>query len=111
MAIKANTVAAVAMIDEKIAELSKRREALVEKIRAEEPSGTKIFEYKGVQYVLKATAKQNLDAKAFQADHPFDEFPQFYKTDPTFSAALVKGDEREAYLVPGTTALSISKAE
>ena len=110
MALKPNTVAAVALIDEKIAQLNEKRAALMEQIRAEAPKGSTVVEYKDVKYVVKATPREALDTTAFQKDHPYTEFPQFYKTTPQFSAALVKGDAREGYIVPGTTSISIEKA-
>lgn len=109
--IKPSQVAQVAKIDEMIAALNEKRAGILEIIRAAEPTGTKIFEYKGENYVLKATQKEMLDTKEFQADHPWNDYPQYYKDEPVFSATLVKGKDREGYLVKGTTAISISKAE
>lgn len=111
MALNPAKVAQVARIDEMIAQANEKRALLMEHIRAEAKEGTDIVEYKGAQYVVKATPKEVLDVKAFVKDHGPDFYPEYYKTEPQFSATLVKGEDREGYLIPGTTAISIAKVE
>jgi len=110
MALNPAKVAQAAKIDALIADLKAKRDLLQEHMRAEAAEGTTIVEHKGVKYVVTATPKTELDAKAFQAAHPYAEFPEFYKTDPTFSAALVKEKDREGYTQSGTTAISLKVA-
>jgi hypothetical protein len=111
MALKPAAVAQVARIDEAIAELQEKRNILMAHIRAEAKPGTDIIEFKGLQYVLKATPKTTLDTAKFIADHPYKEFPQYYKVEPVFSAPKVKAEDRKGYEVAGTTSISIAKVE
>ena len=90
MALNPAKVAQAAKIAEAIAVAKAKHDALMEHIRAEAKPGVQIIEYKGEQFVLKATPKKELDKDKFLAEHPFSTHPQFYKTEPVFSATKVK---------------------
>lgn len=109
MALNPAKVAQAAKIQEAIAALQAKQTALLEHIRTEAKIGTSVIEHKGEQYVVKATAREALDAAAFQKDHPESMYPQFYKHDPVFSATLVKEADRVGYTKPGTTAVSLER--
>lgn len=110
MALNPAKVAQAAKINEAIAALEAKRAPLMEHIRTE-GKGTQVIEHKGEQYVVKTTPKTELDKARFLSLHPFSSHPQFYKTDPVFSATLVKADDRKGFEIPGTTNVTLTRVE
>lgn len=109
MPLNPKTIAQVEKIDTMIAELSAKREKLIGIVRENAPKGTSIVEFNDVQYAVKATPKMVFDAKKFEAEHPKDkdDNAKYYETVTKFQPTKVK--DREGYLTPGTTAISIER--
>lgn len=76
---------------------SERATRLKDKIKAAFGPVTVVLE--GI--VIKTTTRKTLDAKAFEAAHPYAEFPQFYKATPVLDLSNIPKDAREGFEIEG----------
>lgn len=81
-----------AKIDAAIKKLEKAKKPLADKIKtAFVKIGTFVFD--GV--IIERTQSKSFDTKAFEEEHPFESFPEFYK--PVIDATTIPEDEKVKY--------------